>query len=46
VDSFGSGKGPVVVTCEKSNETLGCIRGGELLDWLSDYYLLKKDSAP
>jgi hypothetical protein len=32
--------------CEHGNEPSGCLKGGELLDWLSDCQLLKKDSAP
>jgi hypothetical protein len=31
---------------EHGNEPSGSIKGGEFLDLLSDYYLLKKDSAP
>jgi hypothetical protein len=31
---------------EQRNEPSGSIRGEEFLDWLSDYQLLKKDSAP
>jgi hypothetical protein len=33
-------------TLEKGNEALGSIKGVELVDWLSDCKLLKKDSAP
>jgi hypothetical protein len=29
--------------CEHSNETSASIKGGEFLDWLSDFQLLKKD---
>jgi hypothetical protein len=29
----------------ENNESSGCTKGGELLDCLSDYQLLKKDSA-
>jgi hypothetical protein len=32
-------------SCERCNEFSGSIRGGKFLDWLSDYWLLKKDSA-
>jgi hypothetical protein len=32
----GSGLGPVAGFCERDNELLGPIRGGELVDWLSD----------
>jgi hypothetical protein len=28
------------------NEPLGCIKGGEFLDFLSDHDVLKEDSAP
>jgi hypothetical protein len=35
----------VVGRCEHGNEPLGSIKGGEFLDKLSDYQLLKKDSA-
>jgi hypothetical protein len=32
--------------CEHGNEPVGPIKGGEFLDYLSDYLLLKKNSAP
>jgi hypothetical protein len=32
--------------CEHGNEPSGYMKGGEFLDRLSDYYLLKKDLAP
>jgi len=35
-----------VGSCEHANETLGSIKGDEFLDWLFDFYLLKKDSDP
>jgi hypothetical protein len=31
---------------EYGNELSGSIKGREFFDWLSDYHLLKKDSAP
>jgi hypothetical protein len=31
---------------EKGNELSGSVKGGELLERLSVYYLLKKESAP
>jgi hypothetical protein len=31
--------------CKHGNETYGSTKGGEFLDWLIDYQLLKKDSA-
>jgi hypothetical protein len=36
----------VTGSCEQGDEPLGFIRCGEFLDSLSDYKLLKKDSAP
>jgi hypothetical protein len=35
----------VASSCEHGDEHMGSIKGGEFLDKLSDYYLLKKDSA-
>jgi hypothetical protein len=32
--------------CECGNEPSGYIKGGEFLDWLKKYLLLKKDCAP
>jgi hypothetical protein len=46
LDSSGSRYGPVVGSCEHSNELSDSIKGEEFLDWLSSYRLLKKDSAP
>jgi hypothetical protein len=39
----GSTHGPVSGSCEHVYEPSGFINGGEFLDWLSDYWLLKKD---
>jgi hypothetical protein len=36
----------IVGSCEHSNEHFGSIKGRKFLDYLSDYWLLKKDSAP
>lgn len=36
----------VTRSCERCNEPSGSISGGELLDQLSDYQILKKTSAP
>jgi hypothetical protein len=36
----------VTRSCEHGNEISGSIKGGEFLDYISDYQLLKKDSAP
>jgi hypothetical protein len=46
LDSIGSGHGPMVVSCEHDNEQTTSIKSGESLDQLSDYQLLKEDSAP
>jgi hypothetical protein len=32
--------------CENGNETFCSIKGEEFFDYLSDYEILKKDSAP
>jgi hypothetical protein len=37
LDEFGSRWGPVMGSCECSNEPLGTIKGREFLGWLSDY---------
>jgi hypothetical protein len=44
LDSYSSGQGPVVVSCEHDNETSGSIKCWEILEWLSDWWLLKNDS--
>jgi hypothetical protein len=46
LDACGSGLGPVAGSCEQSNEPSGSIRRREFLDKLSDYELLKEESAP
>jgi len=35
----------VVGCCQHGNESPGSVKGGEFIDWLSDYQFLK-DSAP
>jgi hypothetical protein len=40
-----SGSISVAGSFEHCNEPLGSIKGEELLDWLTDYYIVK-DSAP
>jgi len=40
------GTGFVVGFCIHNNEPSGCVTGGEILDQLSNYQSLKKDSAP
>jgi len=41
LDQSGSKEGKAVNSCEESNETLDCIKCGELFQWLRDYWLLK-----
>jgi hypothetical protein len=36
----------MVGSFEHGNEPAGSIKGGEFLDHMSDYQILKKDSAP
>jgi hypothetical protein len=38
--------GPVEGSCEHVDEPSGSIKCLEILQWLSDWWLLKKDSAP
>jgi hypothetical protein len=48
LDLSGSEQGQVVGSCEHGNEPSAYIQGGEFLDQLSDWYLLKtlKAAAP
>jgi hypothetical protein len=46
LDSSGSGQGPVAGSCEHGNQLSGSIKFWEFLEWLTDCWLLKKDSAP
>jgi hypothetical protein len=48
LDASGSGYEPVGGCCEHGNEPepAGSIKGGEFLDLLSDYQLVKKGCAP
>jgi hypothetical protein len=41
LDSSGSGQGPVAFSYEHGEHS-GSIKGGEFLEQLSDYYLIKK----
>jgi hypothetical protein len=43
LDSSGTGQGPVAGCFEHRNEPSGSIKGGELLNQLSDYWLFNKD---
>jgi hypothetical protein len=45
LDTSGSGYGPVEVSCEHGNEPSGSIKCWIILEQLSDWRLLKKDSA-
>jgi hypothetical protein len=36
VDASGLGYGPVVVACDHCNEPSGSIKGGKILNYLSD----------
>jgi hypothetical protein len=44
LDSTSSGYGLVASSCDHGNEPWGCIKGGEFLDHLSDYQIVKTDS--
>jgi hypothetical protein len=46
LDASGLGYEKVAGSCEHRNEPSHSINGGEFLDWLNDYQLLKKDYAP
>jgi hypothetical protein len=37
--------GPLVGSCEHSNESMGCIKGRKFLDQPSDFEIIMKDSA-
>ena len=45
LDRTGTGQGQVSGTCECGNEPSGFIKCGELLDWLRNGWLYKKESA-
>jgi hypothetical protein len=46
LDSSGSRWGPVEGSCEYGNELSGSIKCWEILEWVSDWWVLKKDSPP
>jgi hypothetical protein len=46
IDASDTRQGPVAGSCEHGNEPSVSIRGGEFLDFLSDYQLFKKGSVP
>jgi hypothetical protein len=37
---------PLAISCEQSNEILGCMKGGESLNQLSNSQLFKEESTP
>jgi hypothetical protein len=45
-DETGSGQRTVADSCEHGNSPEGSINDAEILDHLSDYRILKKDSSP
>jgi hypothetical protein len=45
LEAYGSEQGLATASCEHGNEPSGSMKGREFLDYLSDCYLLKKDSA-
>lgn len=46
LNSSGSVQDPLASSGENSNEPLNSIKCGKFLDHVSDYQLLKEDSAP
>jgi hypothetical protein len=46
MDRSDSGQGPVEGSCEHGNEPAGSIKCCEVLEWLHNWQLLKKGSAP
>jgi hypothetical protein len=46
LDRSGSGWGLVEVSCGRGNELSGSIKRWEVLEWLHNWQLLKKGSAP
>jgi hypothetical protein len=45
-DSSCSGEGPVEGSCEQGNEPSTSTKCWEVLEWMNEWQLLKKDSAP
>jgi hypothetical protein len=46
LDRSGLGLGPVKGSCGLGNGTSGSIKHWEILEWLQNWQLLKKGSAP
>jgi hypothetical protein len=46
VDESGSEGKPTATSREHSNEPSGSVKSWEFLEWLSNYWLLRKHSVP
>jgi hypothetical protein len=46
LDRSGSGQGPVKGSCDHGDEPSGSIKCWDVLEWLDNWRLLKKGSAP
>jgi hypothetical protein len=46
LDLSGSGEEPMEDSCEHGNEPSGSIKCWEILEWLHNWRLFKKGSAP
>jgi hypothetical protein len=46
LDQSGSGQGSVKGSFERGNEPSGSVKRWEILEWLHNWQLLKKSSAP
>jgi hypothetical protein len=46
LDLSGSEKGPMEGSCEHGNEPSGSMKYWAFLEWVSNCWLLKEDSAP
>jgi hypothetical protein len=46
LDGYGSGYGPVEGSCDHCIEPSGFLKCWEVLEWLNDWWPLKKGSAP
>jgi hypothetical protein len=45
-DSSGSEQGPAAGSCEHGKVLFSSVKWWEFLEWLRNYWFLKKDSAP
>jgi hypothetical protein len=46
LDRSDSGQGPLDGSCERGNEHSGSVKRWEVFEWLHNWQLLKKGSAP